>query len=248
MKAIIIDDESQARKLLINLLKEYCPQVEVIADCEDLPNGVKAIRKLKPELVFLDIEMPGHSGLELIDFFDEDDINFGIIFTTAYNQYAVKAFKLSAIDYLLKPIDGEELIDAIKRFEKSIVKKESIQLLKENLSSTSILKIAVPVGQSVRFIHLADIVFLKAENSYTEIILKDESKLTVSRILKNFEDTLIENPNFFRCHKSYIVNQDYIIDYVKSDGGYLILKPMYEIPISHDKIDLFLKQTTIVKR
>jgi two-component system LytT family response regulator len=248
MKAIIIDDESQARKLLKNLLKEYCPQVEVIADCEDLPNGVKAIRKLKPELVFLDIEMPGHSGLELVDFFDDDDIHFGIIFTTAYNQYAVKAFKLSAVDYLLKPIDGEELIDAIARYEKSMFKKESIQLLKENLSGTSLQKIAVPVGQSVRFIQLTDIIFFKAENSYTEIFMHDESKLTVSRTLKNFEDTLLDNPLFFRCHKSYIVNQDYIIDYVKSDGGYLVLKPKCEIPISHDKVEQFLKQTTIVKR
>lgn len=248
MKAIIIDDESQARKLLRNLLKEYCPQLEVIADCEDLPNGVKAIRKLKPDLVFLDIEMPGHSGLELVDFFDEDDISFGIIFTTAYNQYAVKAFKLSAVDYLLKPIDGEELIDAVSRYEKSIFKKESIQLLKENLNTTTLQKIAVPVGQSVRFIQLADIVFFKAENSYTEIMMQDESKLTVSRTLKNFEDTLQDNPLFFRCHKSYIVNQDYIIDYVKSDGGYLVLKPKYQISISHDKVDQFLKQTTIVKR
>jgi two-component system LytT family response regulator len=248
MKAIIIDDESQARKLLKNLLKEYCPQVEVIADCEDLPNGVKAIRKLKPELVFLDIEMPGHSGLELVDFFDDDDIHFGIIFTTAYNQYAVKAFKLSAVDYLLKPIDGEELINAVARYEKSIFKKESIQLLKENLNAVGLQKIAVPVGQSVRFILLSDIVFFKAENSYTEIFMHDETKLTVSRTLKNFEDTLLDNPIFFRCHKSYIVNQDYIIDYVKSDGGYLVLKPKHEIPISHDKVDQFLKQTTIVKR
>jgi two-component system LytT family response regulator len=248
MKAIIIDDESQARKLLKNSLAAYCPKVEVIGECEDLPNGVKAIRKLKPDIVFLDIEMPGHSGLELIDFFNEDEINFGIIFTTAYNQYAIKAFKVSAIDYLLKPIDGDELIASVKRFERSIYNKESLRVLQENLASSTIQKIAIPIGQTVKFIALANILYLKAENTYTEVILIDQSKYTVSRTLKNFEETLYDCDSFFRCHKSYLVNCDYVVDYVKSDGGYLILKNSIEVPITHDKIDEFLKRALILKR
>ena len=104
IRAIIIDDETQARKLLSTLIAHYCSQIVIVEECADLPNGVKAIRKHKPDLIFLDLEMPGHSGLELLEFFDEKDIQFGIIFTTAYNEYAVKAFKLSEVDYLLKPI------------------------------------------------------------------------------------------------------------------------------------------------
>ena len=109
IKAIIIDDETQGRKLLQALIISHCPQIQVLEECADLPNGVKAIRKHKPDLIFLDIEMPQHSGLDILDFFYEKDIHFGIIFTTAYNEYAVKAFKLSAVDYLLKPISGDDL-------------------------------------------------------------------------------------------------------------------------------------------
>jgi len=118
MKAIIIDDEKRARVSLSLLLQEYCPEVELVAECENLPEGVKAIRKFNPDLVLLDIEMPGHSGLELVDFFDEKEINFSIIFTTAYNEYAIQAFKLSALDYLLKPIDSDDLSNALNNFRK----------------------------------------------------------------------------------------------------------------------------------
>lgn len=246
IKAIIIDDEVQGRKLLNVLIKTHCPQITIMDECSDLPNGVKSIRKHKPDLIFLDIEMPGHSGLDILDFFDEKEIDFGIIFTTAYNEYAVKAFKLSAVDYLLKPISGEDLEKAIERFEKRFVsaKAEHSSVATEKTDN----KIAIPVGQSIKFIDLNDIVFLKAENTYTEIHLQDHTKLLVSRTLKNFEDTLLENPVFFRCHKSYIINRDFVVDYVKSDGGYLVLKPKHEIPISQDKVDGFLSQATIVRR
>lgn len=248
MKAIIIDDEPQARKLLKNLLKEFLPEVDLIADCEDLPNGVKAIRKLKPDLVLLDIEMPGHSGLELLEFFNEDEIDFGIIFTTAYNQYAVKAFKLNAIDYLLKPIDADELVQAINRFEKNRPKKEQVMMLKESLQGQSPSRIAVPVGQSISFLELSTILYLKAENTYTEIHFQNKTKLLVSRTLKNFEDTLLDFPNFFRCHKSYMINKEFIDHYVKSDGGYLKLKNGEDIPINAESVDILMGETVIVKR
>lgn len=246
IKAIIIDDETQGRKLLQALIKSHCPQIQIIEECADLPNGVKAIRKHKPDVIFLDIEMPQHSGLDILDFFDEKDINFGIIFTTAYNEYAVKAFKLSAVDYLLKPISGEDLEQAVERFEKrfSNTKIENVATALERTDH----KIAIPVGQSIKFIDLDQIIFLKAENTYTEIFMQDTSKLLVSRTLKNFEEVLLDNPNFFRCHKSYIINRNFVLDYVKSDGGYLILKPKFEIPISSEKVNDFLEQATIVKR
>lgn len=245
IKAIIIDDEAQARKLLDTLVRENTPQVQVLELCSDLPNGVKAIRKLKPDLIFLDVEMPGHSGLELLDFFDEKEIDFGIIFTTAYNEYAVKAFKLSAVDYLLKPIATEDLEQAIERFEKRFHSGATLSVSSEEKAPN---RIAIPVGQSIKFLDTEQIVYLKAENTYTEIHLSDHSKLVVSRSLKNFEETLQDHKQFFRCHKSYIVNQDYLLDYVKSDGGYLILKPNTEIPISPDKVEAFLSLATIVRR
>lgn len=249
IKAIIIDDEPRARTLLKGLLAEYCKDVEVLADCENLPKGVLAIRKYKPQLVFLDIEMPGHSGLELLDFFDEQEVHFSIIFTTAYNQYAIQAFKLSAIDYLLKPIEPSELEEAIKRFRKrERVEKADYALVRESFRNMGGGKIAVPVGNGMKFIEMDQIVMLKADNSYTEMLLADESKLIVSRILKNFEDAFSGRSQFFRAHKSYIVNTAYITDYVKSDGGYLMLKQKYEVPISQDKVQDFLALNLFVKR
>jgi two-component system LytT family response regulator len=132
-KAIIIDDEEMARTLLQGMVAEYCNNVETVDLCKDLPTGVKAIRKHKPDIVFLDIEMPGHSGLELLDFFDENEINFSIIFVTAYNRYAIQAFKLSAVDYLLKPIEVDDLKNAMILFERNKNRnKATYSVLKEN--------------------------------------------------------------------------------------------------------------------
>lgn len=246
IKAIIIDDEVQGRKLLNVLIKNHTPQITVMDECADLPNGVKAIRKHKPDLVFLDIEMPGHSGLDILDFFDEKEIDFGIIFTTAYNEYAVKAFKLSAVDYLLKPISGDDLEKAAERFEKRFVNaKPEVNMQAVEKAGN---KIAIPVGQSIKFIDLDEVLYLKAENTYTEIFMQDGSKLLVSRTLKNFEEVFSDKPAFFRCHKSYIINRNYVLDYVKSDGGYLILKPKTEIPISSERVNEFLENATIVRR
>lgn len=247
--AILIDDEPQARKLLTGMLNEFAPQINLLSECEDLPSGVKAIRKHKPDLVFLDIEMPGHSGLELLDFFNEEEVEFEIIFTTAYNQYAIRAFKLSAIDYLLKPIAPDELQEAISRFEK---KQRSgtaaLQALRENLKNTDSNKIAVPTGQSFRFIDFQDILYLKADSSYTEIYFTDGSKLVVSRTLKNFEETFPPASRFFRCHKSYIVNTTYITEFVRGDGGYMILNGTVNVPISGDKTDALFELMKLVKR
>jgi len=249
IKAIIIDDEARARSLLGKMLKEYCGDIEVVADCEDLPNGVKAIRKHKPDLVFLDIEMPGHSGLELLDFFDENDINFSIIFITAYNSYAIQAFKLSAVDYLLKPVEPGDLENAVERFRKRSSKdKNNIVTLKENLKEDGLDKIAVPDSNSIKFLKLDDILFFKADNTYTEIYFLDDNKLVISRTLKNIEDTLTGTAQFFRCHKSYIVNMKYLTDYVKSDGGFLVMKGKHNIPVSPDKVNDLLNQSAFVRR
>ena len=246
MKAIIIDDEKRARVSLQLLLQEYCPDVELVAECENLPEGVKAIRKYNPDLVLLDIEMPGHSGLELLDFFDEKEINFSIVFTTAYNEYAIQAFKLSALDYLLKPIVPEELVHAISRL--SHQKSIQFKALSENIRNESFEKIAIPSGNSLILLTLADIIYIKGEGAYSEIIMRDDSKHLVSRNLKNFEEILLKDKRFIRCHKSYLANFDEVISYTKSDGGWLDMKNGSSIPVSSEKSNLILERIQIVKR
>lgn len=246
MKAIIIDDEKRARVSLSILLQEYCPEIELVAECENLPQGVKAIRKYNPDLVLLDIEMPGHSGLELIDFFDETEINFSIIFTTAYNDYAIQAFKLSALDYLLKPIIPEELTNAIARLNRQ--KEIQFKALAENLQSENFEKIAVPSGNSLILLKISDIIYIKGEGSYSEVFMNDKSKHMVSRNLKNFEEILLKDKRFIRTHKSYLVNFDEVNSYNKSDGGSLELKNGVSIPISNEKSNLILERIQIVKR
>lgn len=248
IRAIIIDDEKRARLNLALLINEYCSDVTIIAECENLPEGVKAIRKNKPDLVFLDIEMPGHSGLELLDFFDENEVNFKIIFTTAYQEYAIQAFKFSAVDYLLKPINPTELTEAVNRFSKEKEKIEKYTLLKENLKQDSIKKIAIPTGNSLVFIETEKIIYIKGEGAYSEIFCLDNEKLLVSRNLKNFEDIMCNHQDFVRNHKSYIVNTNYIKTYIKSDGGCLELKNGVQIPISTDKIQSILDAIEIIKR
>lgn len=250
-KAIIIDDEQRARSLLSGMVGEYAHDIDIIAETEDLPNGVKAIRKHKPDLVFLDIEMPGHSGLELLDFFNEDEVDFDIIFTTAYSNYAIQAFKLSAIDYLLKPIEEKELTDAIERFRKKNKNRNrglDYAVLRENLKRESGSKIAVPSGNSIKFIEPESICFLKAEGSYTEINFTDGNKLIVSRTLKNFEDIFNGNSPFLRCHKSFIVNVNCIKEYVKSDGGYLLMHGSQHVSVSPDRIDDILRSANFISR
>lgn len=242
-KAIIVDDEEMARALLQGMIVEYCPNVEVVDTCKDLPCGVKSIRKYQPDIVFLDIEMPGHSGLELLDFFDDKEINFSIIFVTAYNRYAIQAFKLSAVDYLLKPIESEDLIEAVKLFEKS-KKTIDYRVLKNNLTPSAPKKIGLSSVSSVSFVELDQILFLQADGSYTKIYLKDGRSIVTSKSLKHFENTLVENLEFFRCHKSFIVNINYITEYVKSDGGYLKINN-HQVGLSVDKVDQILTKLKI---
>jgi two-component system, LytTR family, response regulator len=235
LTAIIIDDEKMARSLLAGMLAEFCKGVTVLDACPDLPSGIKAIRKLKPDIVFLDIEMPGFSGLELLDFFDEGEIGFSIIFTTAYNQYAIQAFKLSAIDYLLKPIEPADLENAVERYQKNAHKK-NYQVLKENLNPTVVQKLAVHTINSVKFIETDQILYLKAEGAYTEIVLEGGKVITASKGLKKYEEILGDNQNFFRCHKSYIVNLKYVTEHVKSEGGYLRVLEKFEVSLSNEKV------------
>jgi two-component system LytT family response regulator len=220
MKAVIIDDEGKARRILEALLNQNCEDVEVVAVADDVPSGVKMINREQPDIVFLDIEMPGFSGFQLLEFFDE--IDFDIIFTTAYSEHALKAFEVSAIDYLLKPIQIDQLIKAVDkvRSKKAAQINEKINTLKENLRENKISKIALPVADGLLFVKPEEILYLKAESSYTNIYLAENKTILVSKTLKEFEK-LIDHPHFMRIHRSYFVNLNHIKQYFKSDGGHI---------------------------
>lgn len=249
IKAIIVDDEDRARELLAGMLELYCPEVEVVASCPDVPHAVKAVRKFKPDLVFSDIEMPGHSGLEILDFFDEEEIGFSIIFTTAYNQYAIQAMKMAAVDYLLKPIDAMELQVSIERFRKRTrQERPDYRQMADNLRRPARAKLAIPTRNGFRFVEPAEIILLKADNSYTEVVLTTGEKLLASRILRNFEEALAAVPQFFRTHKSFIINTDYITEYVKSEGGYILLQGGHQASISPERVQEFMEKVISVNR
>jgi len=242
LKAIIIDDEERARTALSSLLKDFCQEVLILESCSNVPDGVLAINRNNPDVVFLDIEMPEYSGFELLNFFKE--IDFEIIFVTAYNEYAIKAFEVSALDYLLKPVDIDKLKLAVekaksKQFENSI--KDRINILKESFSGEQFNKIALPMSEGLLFVDTSDIVYLEADGAYTEVWLKNGSKILVSKKIKFFEEVLELRPNFFRSHRSYMVNINFIKRYNKSENT-LALDNGKTIVISRDKKAEFEQQ------
>lgn len=243
MNVVVIDDEPKARKLLEILIKENCPKVTAIFTAEDLLSGVEIIKNEQPQIVFLDIEMPEHSGLEIFDFIDSTNHNFEIIFTTAYSEYAIKAFELSAVDYLLKPLRADKLVDAIEKAIKNIGKSYiNIKLdeLQKSLKSSNFKKIALPVADGIKFVNFEDIILLKADGMYTKVSIQNGSVLLISKPLKHFEELLDTIPAFYRPHRSYLINLKFIKEYVKSDGGYIIMDNNESVSISKDKREEFL--------
>lgn len=237
-KAIIIDDESDARETLSVLLKDYCKNVEVVGVSSDLLSGVKLIYKLKPDVVFLDIEMPEYSGLEILEFFDTNMINFQIIFTTAYSEYAIQAFELSAIDYLLKPIQISQLTNAVSKLSNALLKENAasrLEALKIHFDPQSPKgKLALPVNDGIYFINVDEIEYIKADRAYSIFHLVTGNEITVSKNLKEYEEYL-ESKNFFRVHRGFIVNLNRVNQYLKRDGGQLIMENDEIIPIGSDR-------------
>lgn len=239
--AVIIDDESMAQNLLQGMLQTYHPEIEVLALCDDLPSGVRAIKRNQPNIVFLDIELPGHNGLELVDFFDEDELNFRIIFTTAYNQYALQAFKLSAIDYLLKPIDRKELSSAIEKYHRSGSELQPLQILKSNLQTETPKMLAVSTNSSIHFLQVDQVMFMKAEGAYTKIYYANSEELLSSKNLGFYDENLNSLNSFFRCHKSYLINLKMVTDFIKTDGGTVVINKQIKLPVAQDRKEEFLR-------
>jgi|SRR5579863_658256 len=246
INALIIDDEKHCSDNLLWQLNKYCPEVDVRAICKTADEAMEEIRTRPPGLIFLDVEMPDKSGFDLLE--SLSDIQFHIIFTTAFNQYALRAIKFGALDYLLKPVDKDELRQAVGKF----IKQEtqiSLNQLTALLSHTrkhndfSFQKIAFPTLHSYELVHLNDILVCESSSNYTNVRLTNGKTILVSKTLKEIEELLNMAP-FFRVHHSWLVNLQYAIRYIKGDGGYLVLNNEMTVPVSRNKREDLLKYIT----
>ena len=248
IKAILIDDEERARNTLSTLLSSYCPEVSVLATCSNVPDGVLAINKHKPDVVFLDIEMPDYNGFELLGFFRE--IDFDIVFVTAYSEYAIKAFEVSAVDYILKPIDIDQLRNSVEKLKQKKMHsqmQEQIELLKESYRGDDIRKIALSMSNGLTFVEIADVVMLEADGAYTSFFMKDGQKILVSKKLKFYEDLLSNRSFFFRTHRSYFINVNYIKKYSRGENA-ILMDNEFNVALSRDRkqeFDSLLKNLRI---
>jgi two-component system, LytTR family, response regulator len=244
INAIIIDDEMHCRKTLAILLKEYCPDVQLVDQCRDAATGIEAIQKLKPDLVFLDIEMPGMNGFDMLEKFTE--IPFAIIFTTGYDQYAIKAFRFYAIDYLLKPIEPKELINAVHKVQaqKQLLGTDQFQMLLNKISNREEIfpKIPVPTSDGFELIPVEQVLFCEAKDNYTYFNLKNKKKIMACRMLKEVEEQLGDFPFFVRVHNSYIVNIKEVKKYVRGEGGYVIMSDESCVNVSRSRKEELLKR------
>jgi two-component system LytT family response regulator len=239
MKAILVDDEQNNLVNLEQLLKTYCPGVEVVAMAADAAAGRSAILQHHPDLIFLDIQMPGKSGFDLLRELHQYD--FEVIFVTAFDQYAIQAVRFAAVDYLLKPVSIDELQAAVSRaLDKRSEKKKNLQL--ENLlqllqEQKEDHRIALATIKETRFIRTTDIVRCESSNNYTIFFLSNGEKLTASRPIFEYEE-LLKSYGFIRCHQSHLVNRKYVKSWVKEDGGYLLLDNGHQVPVSKNKKDV----------
>ncbi|HMR43084.1 MAG TPA: LytTR family DNA-binding domain-containing protein [Saprospiraceae bacterium] len=241
IRAIIVEDEESSQITLQNLLEKFCENVEVLGIAANVMEAVKLINKQSPDLVFLDIELPGQNGFELLDFYNK--IPFEIVFTTAYDIYALKAIKLSAVDYLLKPIDLEELQDALK---KVVLKRElhwqnkRIALLKENLNN-SFQRLALPVQDGFEFVEIDDIVRLEANGNYTQFFFVSGDKILISKTLKYFEEVLSEH-NFFRINRSDFISLKHIKKLSRNKKVIVSMKDGNDLGVAESRRDEFLQK------
>lgn len=248
IQTIIIDDEADARKALSRLLEKYCPEVEVIAQCTSGQEGLVAIQQHQPELVFLDVQMPHMTGFELLETLGNPP--FSVIFTTAYDTYAIKAIKFSALDYLLKPIDIDDLRAAIRRFtdqqQKDLLTQQYQTLLSHTQQQNNPLqRLAIPTLDGMVFVAVADMIHCQADGSYTQIYLAGQEQMLVSKTLKEFEQ-LLSGSGFCRVHHASLINLKHIQKYVKGEGGYVILSEGYQVNVSRRRKEEFLRQLTIL--
>jgi two-component system LytT family response regulator len=243
IKAIIIDDEVHCVDTLSMLLADCCPGVEVTDICLSAKKGLEAIEKSKPDVVFLDIEMPVMNGFEMLEHFKK--IPFAVIFTTSYDQYAIKAIRFSALDYLLKPIDEEELVNAINKIssQKVLPSEEQFRMLIDTVQhkKNSLTKVAIPTAEGFELIPAEEIIYFEADDHYTRIFLKNKRKTIACRTLKEMEEQLDNFASFLRVHHSYIVNLNEVSKYIRGEGGYLVMSDGASVNVSRSRKEALMK-------
>ena len=243
IKAIIVDDEPNCCEILTTLLERYCPQVKVADICYSGETALTSIIEWNPDIIFLDIEMPHMNGFELLE--KLQSVNFKLIFTTSYDQYAIKAIRFSALDYLLKPIDREELQHAVKKAMESLNQPmpQQLEVLMQKLhkSGTGSQKIALPTLEGLMMIPTDHIISCASDRNYCVLYLKEKKKIVVSKPLKDMEE-LLEDDSFLRVHHSFLVNLQEINKYVRGEGGYLVMSDGSSVDVSRSKKDLLISK------
>lgn len=233
MRAIIIEDIEEVRQGLKLLISDSCPEIELVGEAGTVVTGAKLIKETKPDLVFLDIELPDGTGFDILDL---TDVPVRVIFTTASDAYAIRAFKYAAIDYLQKPIAREDLLSAVTRAHKSgPVEAQQMGILKDTLASDIVPeRIALHTMDRIHLINVADIIRCEADGNYTMFYIKNRAALLVAKTLKEY-DKLLSGDTFMRVHQSHLVNVEEIREYVKTDGGYLIMNDGNDVAVSTRK-------------
>jgi two-component system LytT family response regulator len=240
IRAAIIDDEKHCRSTLMKQLEWFCPNVEVVAEGNSVQSGLEILKTEQVDLVFLDIEMPDGTGFDLLKKLPARDVK--IVFTTAFDEYALEAFKVNAIAYLLKPIEGEELADVVNKLnneKKDDIGEHLASLMKYLSDREKVKKIALPVMEGLQFVLIDDIVRAEASGNYTTVYLKDGSNLFISKTLKFILES-INNSKFVRVHQSHFINMDFINKYIRGKNGQIVLDDQTVIPVSRSKKDEFL--------
>lgn len=249
LRTIIVDDESDAVKFIESIIAEYCPNIEIVGTANSAREGVKLINEKEPDLVFLDVEMPHGSGFDLLSNFPQK--NFDVIFITAFNHYAIKAIKFSAVDYILKPININEFVEAVKKVEAARQKNKtsnfSLDALLENLRSSLPSRLAIPTSDGMEYLNTNEIIRVEADRSYSWFFLTENRKYLVSRNLKEYQE-LLSDRNFFRTHNSHLINLEFVKKYIRQEGGYVLMTNGSNVPISRSKKELFLKQMARLSR
>jgi two-component system LytT family response regulator len=239
---VIIDDEPDAVGFISTIIGEYCPDLEVSGTANNIKDGIQIIRDIKPELVFLDVEMSNGTGFDLLTHFPDKE--FDVVFITAFNHYAIRAIKFSAIDYILKPININEFIKAVgkvidKHRSDKFKGNENIEALLENIRSSLPTRLVIPTSDGREYLNPKDIIRIEADRSYSWFFIREKRKILVSKHLKEYQD-LLNDRNFFRPHNSHLINLNYVKKYVRHDGGYIEMTDGSQIPISRNRKDLFL--------